>query len=86
MLGVFTKPVSLNALELTLKEVRIVGSITYGSPGHRSDFTEAVGIVEKRAADLDCLVTARLPLERVGEGFELATDKARGSIKVSIEP
>ena len=86
LLGLFTRPAPLNAMSLMLKETRLVGAMTYGRAGTRSDFALALDIAARRAPDLKGLVTHRFPLERAGEAFETAVDKKTGSIKVSILP
>ena len=42
MLGVFTQTAEINALALMLKEVSMVGGITYCRPGRYSDFDVAL--------------------------------------------
>lgn len=84
VLGLFTGPVSVNATLLLLKEVLAVGSITYGRPGLHADFDVAVGIVRRMRDRLGRLVTHRVPLDAIGEGFATAADKSTGSIKVTV--
>lgn len=84
VLGLFTGPVSLNATLLLLKEVLTVGSITYGRPGLHADFDLAVDIVRRMRDRLGRLVTHRVPLDAIGEGFATAADKSTGSIKVTV--
>ncbi|HET9199710.1 MAG TPA: alcohol dehydrogenase catalytic domain-containing protein [Dehalococcoidia bacterium] len=86
VLGVFTRPVSLHPVQMVLKEARIVGSLTYGSPGGRSDFAIAVDILQRRWRDLEPLITARFPLSQAAAAFEQALDKAHGGVKVTVEP
>jgi L-iditol 2-dehydrogenase len=86
VLGLFTRPVALNAMSVMVKEMQLVGAITYGRAGTRSDFALALDIAAQRASRLRSLVTHRLPLERAGEAFEAAADKKTGSIKVSVLP
>ena len=86
LLGIFTRPVSIHPVALLLKEVRLVGSITYGSPGGASDFAAAIDILGRRWFDLEPLVTSRVPLREVGSAFKAAMDKSRGTIKVTVEP
>ncbi len=85
LLGLFTGPVSLNATLFLLKEALVVGSITYGRPGLHSDFEVAVDIVRRMRDRLARLITHRVPLERIGEGFATAADKTTGSIKVTVD-
>lgn len=85
VLGLFTGPVQLNATLLLLKEVLAVGSITYGRPGLRADFEIAVDIVRRMRDRLQRLVTHRVPLDAIAQGFATAADKSTGSIKVTVE-
>lgn len=86
VLGLFTQPVTLNAMSVMLKEMRLVGAMTYGRAGTRSDFDLALDIAARRAETLRSLVTHRFPVERTAEAFETAADKKTGSIKVSVLP
>ena len=49
VLGLFPGPATVNALALMLKEVKMVGGITYCRPGQRSDFDTAIGILAEHA-------------------------------------
>jgi L-iditol 2-dehydrogenase len=53
-----------------------------GSP---LDITEAIELIRLKNIVVKDMITHRLPLERAGEGFSLV-EKARGSLKVIIEP
>ena len=86
VVGLFTQPTTLNAMSVMLKEMRLVGAMTYGRAGTRSDFALALEIAGRRAPALRSLVTHRFPLERTGEAFETANDKKTGSLKVSVTP
>ena len=67
-----------------LKEIQIVGGITYGRPGSRSDFEVALEIAQRRKDDLAKLITHRVALADIAEGFATAADKSRASIKVTV--
>ncbi|MGB6838610.1 MAG: alcohol dehydrogenase catalytic domain-containing protein [Dehalococcoidia bacterium] len=86
VLGLFTRPVTFNAMSVMVKETQLIGAITYGRAGTRSDFAVALDIAARQATALRSLVTHRLPLERTGEAFETAADKKTGSMKVSVLP
>ena len=85
ILGVFTGPVSLNVTAVVLKEVLLLGSITYGRPGARSDFEVALEIASTRTEELRRLITHRVALADIEQGFATAADKSQGSIKVTVE-
>ena len=82
-LGIFTEAPPLNALDLVLKEARLVGALTYAR-GVRSDFEIAIEILGQNADALAELNTHRLPLESIQEAFGIAADKTSGAIKVAI--
>ena len=85
ILGLFTKAVRLNAMAAVLKEALLVGSMTYGRPGPRSDFEVALEIAASRAEELRSVITHRVSLDEIAQGFEIAADKTQRSIKVTVE-
>ena len=85
VLGVFTTMPSLNTLSLITKEVRIIGSLTYGRPGPRADFDVALALLADQPERFRRLITHRFPLAEITQGFAAAADKRSGSIKVAIQ-
>jgi len=86
MLGVFEGPSAIPALDVSLKELTLVGSNCYGRVGPRTDFAIAVDLLQKHRSELESLVTHRFRLEEVNAAFAAAGDKRSGSIKVHILP
>lgn len=86
VLGVFSSRPACNALLLMLREIRIIGSLTYGRSGARADFDVALGLLAANAQRARQLITHRFPLDDVQQAFETAADKKRGAIKVAVEP
>jgi len=86
ILGVFYAPPRCNALAVMMKEVRLVGSLTYGRRDQQADFELALKMLASNAPLARGVVTHRFGLEAIGEAFETARDKKRGSIKVAITP
>lgn len=86
VLGIFANSPPLSALILVVKEVRLVGSMTYGRSGTRADFDIALDILAADPEKFRALITHRYALSQVAKAFEVASDKASGSIKVAIEP
>jgi threonine dehydrogenase-like Zn-dependent dehydrogenase len=84
VLGVFTQPATLNALALVLKEVTIVGGITYCRPGLRSDFDVALAILRSNPDRARALITHRFPLAEAAKAFATAADKSTKSLKVQV--
>jgi threonine dehydrogenase-like Zn-dependent dehydrogenase len=83
LLGVFTQPPRCPALALLVKEVRLVGSLTYGRVGTRADFEVAIQLLARTPAARD-MITHRFVLGELRSGLETAADKSSGAIKVTI--
>jgi 2-desacetyl-2-hydroxyethyl bacteriochlorophyllide A dehydrogenase len=86
VLGVFTSMPAFNALALMLKEVRLIGSLTYGRSGARADFDVALQLLADHPERFRRLITHRVPLSDLARGFATASDKRSGSIKVAVQP
>ncbi len=84
ILGVFSSPKPFDALAVVVKEVRLVGSLTYGSRGRRADFEVALQMLASNSHVARDLVTHRFDIERIRAAFETAADKNRGTIKVAV--
>ncbi len=87
VLGVFTQPeVRINALHLALREIEIVGSMTYAASAGRADYQTALEVVAHYADVARTLVTHRFALDDVNDAFGAALDKSTQSLKVHIKP
>jgi len=86
LLGIFPSGPACDALSLVVKEVRLVGSLTYGHRDQPADFELALQMMASNAPLVRDLVTHRFELERIREAFETAADKKRGAIKVAVTP
>jgi 2-desacetyl-2-hydroxyethyl bacteriochlorophyllide A dehydrogenase len=86
VLGLFSGMPRLNALLLVAKEVRIVGSQTYGRSGPRADFDVALQLLSAEPERFRRIITHRFALDEITRGFETAADKRSRSIKVAIRP
>lgn len=84
VLGVFTQAAPLNALGLVLKEVTMVGGITYCRPGLHSDFDVALGILRDNPDRARAVITHRFPLAEAASAFATAADKSTKSLKVQV--
>jgi threonine dehydrogenase-like Zn-dependent dehydrogenase len=78
--------VPLPAIELCMKEVRLIPSMMYGHDGAGRDFDIAAGLLAARPEIASTLITHRFPLDAVTEAFAVARDRASGAIKVVLEP
>jgi 2-desacetyl-2-hydroxyethyl bacteriochlorophyllide A dehydrogenase len=86
VLGFFTTPPQLNPIFLILKEPRIIGSLTYGRSGPRTDFDVALDILRREAGSARALITHRFGLDDIAAAFETAADKKSGAVKVTVMP
>ena len=78
--------VPLPAIELCMKEVRLIPSMMYGHDKATRDFDVAAQLLAARPEIASTLITHRFPLDAVAEAFAVARDRASGSIKVVLEP
>ena len=85
VLGLFPGAVQLGGLALILKEVTVVGGITYCRPGLRSDFDVAIGILQSDPERARMVITHRFPLDELTQAFATAADKGTKSIKVQVQ-
>jgi L-iditol 2-dehydrogenase len=72
----------LDARALFYQGISIVGTVN-STPRHNA---EALDLIATGAVEVDSLVTARVPLSRVREGFALAMARPRVHQKVVVEP
>jgi len=87
LLGVFSIPeVPINPLHLALREVELIGSMTYSATDGRADYAIALDILADHAETARPLVTHRFRLDEYTQAFETALDKSTRSIKVHINP
>lgn len=84
VLGIFSTAPSINALAVVIKEVRLIGSMTYGRSGTRADFDRALALLAQDPERFRSLITHRFTLAELQKGFETAADKGSGSIKVTV--
>jgi L-iditol 2-dehydrogenase len=73
--------VTIPVNDLWTSEVRILTSYYCGPP----DIVEAMDLLESGAVTVDDMVTHRLPLADIQEGFRLVTE-GKESIKVIVRP
>jgi threonine dehydrogenase-like Zn-dependent dehydrogenase len=86
VLGIFAGATAISALALVVKEVRLIGSMTYGRSGTRADFDIALDLLARAPERYRRLLTHRFHLKDIAAAFETAGDKRSGCIKVAVEP
>ncbi len=87
VLGLFMQGVEVDPFPLLLKEGNLFWSNCYQQGAEDdADFDRAVRLVDTERERLAHLATHQLPLERIEEAFDVASDKQAGAIKVSIMP
>ncbi len=81
--GVHYRTPEMNLKDLTEKEIEVRGAQRY----RRGDFVRALGLFAGGRAGAERLITHRVPLEGIMQGFRLAFNKGEtGAIKVVVCP
>jgi len=83
-LGKFTQSIMLHPLRFLMKEVHLVSSMTYSRRDARPDFVTALSFLVRERDLLARLITHRVPLVEIANGFALAADKSSRAIKVAV--
>jgi threonine dehydrogenase-like Zn-dependent dehydrogenase len=84
-LGVFSRAVTLHPIRFLAKEVRLVASMMYSRKPPRSDFATALHLLREDRERLAPMLTHRVPLDAIDEGFAIASDKRSGALKVCVD-
>jgi threonine dehydrogenase-like Zn-dependent dehydrogenase len=89
ILGLAAMPEAVDWTPIWLKEIKVIGSLTYGTEvfkGKRADtFARAVELVAKRRADLTSIKPRKYPLAQYREALtEAVSKKTSGAVKVSF--
>ena len=69
-----------------MREIRLVGSLTYGRTTARADFDVALNLLADHSQLIGEMITHRFDLTSIQQAFETASDKRQGAIKVSVVP
>lgn len=86
VLGVFSSAPRLPATALLVKEVRLIGSMTYDRVAPRADFEVALDLLVANLPAVRRLITHRVALASIQEAFRVASDKGSGAVKVMVTP
>ena len=84
ILGGFHVPITSDWLQPLLKEQSIIFSSCYSILDGRHEFEIAIDFITSGRVDLKQMVTHKFPLKDIQRGFDAATDKSTGSVKVQI--
>ena len=71
---------------LMAKELRLIGSNTYGQDRRGAEFASAVNLVSRYRGEIETLQTHSFSLDRIEDAFACAADKRSGAIKVTVTP
>jgi (R,R)-butanediol dehydrogenase/meso-butanediol dehydrogenase/diacetyl reductase/L-iditol 2-dehydrogenase len=87
VIGIFTdRLATIDALDMALREVQMVGAIIYGAPTGKAEYAMALDMLADNVDTARTLITHRFPLTEANEAFAIALDKSSNSIKVHINP
>ena len=86
VLGVFLGELKLEPWSLLFKEVKLQWSSCYTRSPGPSDFEESLRLLKEHSETWSGLLTHRLPLDEIAQGFALASDKTSGAVKVTMTP
>lgn len=80
LVALFEKPLQLEAFDIVGRDVSIVGSQMYNA----ADIRTAIDLIATGKVQLDAMVTHILPLSQAQHGFEMASTKTDGAVKVIL--
>lgn len=78
VIGMFTTPPEVNILELTLREIQIVGSQIYT----KRDFNETLSLLRSNIVDVDTIVSHVFSPDEAQEAFNLIINRTEPIVKV----
>lgn len=84
VVGVFLGDVSVPALPMLVKEGSLAWSNCYEHAARGSDFADAISLLTENRSVLSGITTHSVPLDEITRGFELASDKRAGAVKVTV--
>ena len=87
VLGVFTGGmVPINALHLAVKEIEMIGSMTYNAKDGHVDYKIVLDVIGDFLPEAKSLVSHRFDLSQPNDAFRTAADKNTQSLKVHFNP
>ena len=85
IIGGFRDPFEFDFMRPMLQEKTVLLSSCYGVVDGHHDYEVSIDILASGRTPLREMVTHRVSLEEIQEGFDLAYDKSSGSLKVHVE-
>lgn len=86
LLATYWGGLELPAIELAMKEIRVLPSSLYAVQQGRRDIDVAAELLARRPELPGVLISHRFPLDAASEAFRIANDRQAGAIKVVLEP
>lgn len=86
VLGVFMGDVAVPGLPMLVKEGALFWSNCYEHGRDGSDFADATALLDAERDALSALTTASVALDEITRGFEIASDRRAGAVKVTVRP
>ena len=85
VVGNFHQPITLTPFPLFLKEITLAWSNCYEHAHDGADFSRAASLIDGHRNLLqDTVTTHTVGLEAVADGFDLASDRRSGAVKVTV--
>ena len=86
MLATYWQSLTIPALEIGMKSLRLVASSLYDQCGLSRDVDVAAAALAANPLIASTLITHRFPIDAAPEAFQMANNRAAGAIKVVLEP
>jgi (R,R)-butanediol dehydrogenase / meso-butanediol dehydrogenase / diacetyl reductase len=79
--GMFLKPVELSLIDMTLREIELIGTQIYD----HQDFQKAISLLKLPEYKFEKLITHVLPLSHAQEAMQMVCDPSQNTTKVLLE-
>ena len=86
LLATYWSGLTLPAIEIMMKEIRIVSSMAQARQGLSRDVDVAAAAMAQNPLIAQALITHRYSLDAAAEAFATAANRSAGAIKVTINP
>jgi len=82
VVGMLSKTMTLDVMSIVTRELQINGSYAYA----QDDFRRALSYLYNKKIEVKPLITNKLPLEKIKEGFEILSEKKEKALKIILTP